>query len=107
MLITGQNLRLKANRVVFKILDNPKSYGAFFYLYSIHSPSKIINSGEAWDERGLLGLAFHPKYKTNGHFYVFYSAPNRKVKRGKMRYVEDSQGFRGTYIYIFFLSDCG
>src|SRR5258707_8888696 len=25
------------------------------------------------DERGLLGLAFHPGYATNGSFYVFYT----------------------------------
>ncbi len=24
------------------------------------------------DERGLLGLAFHPNYATNGYFYVYY-----------------------------------
>ena len=27
-------------------------------------------------EQGLLGLAFHPQYKTNGYFYVNYTAPN-------------------------------
>lgn len=32
-----------------------------------------IVGGEAPDERGLLGLAFHPGYATNGHFYVYYS----------------------------------
>ena len=28
-----------------------------------------------YDERGLLGLAFHPDYAMNGKFYVFYTAP--------------------------------
>lgn len=31
--------------------------------------------GFVFDERGLLGLAFHPDYVTNGRFFVRYSAP--------------------------------
>jgi len=34
-----------------------------------------LNGG--YDERGLLGLAFHPDFKTNGKFYLFYSVPPR------------------------------
>ncbi len=36
---------------------------------------KIVSLSPGYDERGLLGLAFHPNFKTNGKFYVFYSAP--------------------------------
>jgi glucose/sorbosone dehydrogenase/all-beta uncharacterized protein len=31
--------------------------------------SKIVSGGE----RGLLGLAFHPQYSTNGRFFVYYT----------------------------------
>src|SRR5215831_10496300 len=37
--------------------------------------SKMVGLNGAYDERGLLGLAFHPDFKNNGKFYVFYTAP--------------------------------
>jgi glucose/arabinose dehydrogenase len=37
--------------------------------------SKMVSLSPAYDERGLLSLAFHPNFKTNGKFYVFYTAP--------------------------------
>lgn len=37
--------------------------------------SKLVSLMQGYDERGLLGLAFHPDYKTNGKFYLFYTAP--------------------------------
>ena len=40
--------------------------------------AKIVPlSQTAADERGVLGLAFHPQYATNGRFFVYYSAPLR------------------------------
>jgi glucose/arabinose dehydrogenase len=39
--------------------------------------SRLVALRAGFDERGLLGLAFHPRYSTNGRFYVYYSAPLR------------------------------
>jgi len=39
--------------------------------------SKMVTLSPDYDERGLLGLAFHPDYKNNGKFYLFYTAPPR------------------------------
>jgi glucose/arabinose dehydrogenase len=35
--------------------------------------SKMVKVNPIYDERGLLGLAFHPNYQTNGRFFVYYS----------------------------------
>lgn len=38
---------------------------------------RMVQLRAAFDERGLLGLAFHPDYADNGRFYVYYSAQRR------------------------------
>ncbi len=45
--------------------------------------SQIVILNVMYDERGLLGLAFHPEFQSatspnRGKFYVFYSTPTRK-----------------------------
>jgi glucose/arabinose dehydrogenase len=39
--------------------------------------TKLVPLSPGYDERGLLGLAFHPNYKKNGRFFVYYTAPPR------------------------------
>jgi glucose/arabinose dehydrogenase len=48
---------------------------------------KIVDLWSDFDERGLLGLAFHPDFQENGKFYLAYSAPvNVQGNLGKMFY---------------------
>jgi len=39
--------------------------------------SKRVSYKDRENEEGLLGLAFHPEYKTNGYFFVYYTTRDR------------------------------
>jgi len=43
----------------------------------INVAAKLVTQHPFFDERGLLGIAFHPNYKENGKFYLAYSVPLR------------------------------
>ena len=42
--------------------------------YFLNIDSLVTGGTSTSDERGLLGLAFHPDYQNNGYFYVYYTA---------------------------------
>lgn len=53
--------------------------------------SNIVKLHHDFDERGLLGLAFHPDFQNNGKFYVAYSAHlNYQQDLGKMLWYSHS-----------------
>lgn len=75
------------------LVESPDDSGRYFIVdqvgvINIYSPKsgvlptpflnlkdKIVSLKDEHEERGLLGLAFHPDYRDNGKFFVYYSAP--------------------------------
>src|SRR5690606_5658096 len=91
------NLQLVADNFVspLGVLEAPDNSGRLFVIdqpgqvwivdnegHKLTTPfidvsSKMVSLSPQYDERGLLGMAFHPDYQANGKFYLFYTAPPR------------------------------
>lgn len=58
-----------------RIVDENGSLVSQPFLDLTQPPGHMITPNPFFDERGALGLAFHPDYKKNGRFFVRYSKP--------------------------------
>ena len=56
--------------------------------------TKIVTLGQGMEERGLLGLALHPQFKSNRKFYVVYSVPLRTNAPPKWDHTERLSEFK-------------
>lgn len=63
---------------------------------------KIVRQYVRFDERGLLGLAFHPDFKSNGKFYVYYSYP---IQEGDPNLRHELFGNHTSHVSEFKVSD--
>jgi glucose/arabinose dehydrogenase len=58
-----------------RIIDQGGNLLATPFLDLSTPPGRMVQVNPGFDERGLLGLAFHPRYRNNGRFFVRYSKP--------------------------------
>ncbi|MFT4635246.1 MAG: glucose/arabinose dehydrogenase [Chitinophagales bacterium] len=52
----------------------------------------LVPISPSYDERGLLGLAFHPNYQSNGLFYTYQSEPARDSQDDDVDFSTDELG---------------
>ena len=63
--------------------------------------TSIVNDSQS--EQGLLGLAFHPNYASNGYFYVYYTSNVSTGSTGKQTTISrfSKESFQLTRFSIF------
>src|SRR5262249_48911643 len=79
----GSNLLFVVEQHQAKVWSFPNDKGTSDKQLFLELPDPISKE----NEEGLLGLAFHPKYKENGQFFVYYSADDRKTGGPRRRSV--------------------
>ena len=57
---------------IIHLMDTTSGVKSLFFDYTSLNLTIGVGPFGAYDERGALGLAFHPDYATNGLLYVYY-----------------------------------
>jgi len=78
---TNRLFVVEKNGAIIVITNLAAPTRSVFMTISNRVISTVSNSGGS-GEQGLLGLAFHPGYATNGFFYVFYTTTNETTVGG-------------------------
>jgi len=60
--------------------------------------SSLVDFRVGYDERGLLGLAFHPNYQSNGLFYTYQSEPVRASQNGTVDFPVQNPDHRSMVV---------
>ncbi|CAB4036025.1 HHIP 2, partial [Paramuricea clavata] len=78
--------------LVYVILPNERKLDTPF----MDIRSKVLTSSAFGDERGLLGMVFHPKYRENGRLFVYYIT--KKV--GNKKKTDPKEWWLGTSVAV-------
>jgi glucose/arabinose dehydrogenase len=65
---------------LIRVFDNDAAVGATDTFLDISN--RVRSSGS---EQGLLGLAFHPDYRTNGYFFVYYTIASNENRLSRFQ----------------------
>ena len=68
---TKRRFSVEQSGMIVQLLPDGKVRPAPF----LDLTDRRVRLNREFDERGLLGMAFHPNFKDNGKFYVVYSGP--------------------------------
>jgi glucose/arabinose dehydrogenase len=87
---SGRLLLAEQSGVVHLLEQNGKRSEQLF----LDLRAKMVAINKGMEERGLLGLALHPQFKSNRKFYVVYSAPLRTNAPSKWDHAERLSEFK-------------
>src|SRR5690606_39060044 len=89
--LTGNSLAIYIADQIGIIYKLDSSNGKISIFLDIREYIPTLN--ERYDERGLLGLALHPQFITNGKFYIFYSTDRYDSHQLNIKYHNDLSEF--------------